>query len=218
MNNSGGVVTGIVKELKDPDKMGRIKVTFKWMSEEETLSNWARIAVPMAGGSRGTQFMPEEGDEVLLAFEHGSQRFPYIIGFLWNGEDKQPREEKLSVRTIQTVSGHYLEFDDTDKEEKISLKFKGETPSIVIDEKTVNIVTTDGHLVSVDDENKNISLKFGGESPSIVMEEGKITLKVGEDSSIVMEEKTIKIEADGSSIELTGDAITVSSTKIDLNP
>lgn len=217
MKNTGGVVTGIVKSLEDPDKLGRVKVTFKWMSEEETESNWARIAAPMAGGSRGAQFMPEEGDEVLLTFEQGSERFPYIIGFLWNGEDKQPREEQPAVRTIQTVSGHYLEFDDTDKEEKISLKFKGETPSIVMDEKTVNIVTAAKHLISLDDESENISLKFGGESPSIVMEEGKITMKVGENASIVMEDGTITIEADGSSIGLTADAITVASTKIELN-
>ena len=217
MNGSGGVVTGIVKDLADPDKLGRVKVTFKWMSEDETDSNWARIAAPMAGPSRGIQFMPEIDDEVLLAFEQGNQRFPYIIGYLWNGEDKQPREEKPEVRTIETVSGHYLEFDDTSDSEKISLKFKGETPSVVMDEKTVNIVTAAGHLVSLDDDKGNISLKFADDSPSTVMEDGKITLSVGDSTSIVMEDGTITIDGGGSTIELSASSIVVTSSSIELN-
>lgn len=220
MKNTAGVVTGIVKDLEDPDKMGRVQVTFKWMSEEEPVSNWARIAAPMAGGSRGIQFMPEIEDEVLLAFDQGNQRFPYIIGFLWNGEDKQPREESPALRTIQTVSGHYLEFDDTEDSEKISLLFKGDKPSMVIDENTVNIETADGHLVSVDNDAGSISLKFGGAEPSIVLEDGSITMKTAAaHPSIILAEDTITISAsDSSFIELAGSAITISSAKIDLNP
>ena len=32
--------------------------------------------------------MPVVGEEVLLGFEHGDARKPYVLGSLWNGKDK----------------------------------------------------------------------------------------------------------------------------------
>ena len=179
MSKIPGVVIGIVKSLDDPDGLGRVKLEYPWMAEESPESNWARIAAPMAGPERGFQFMPEEGDEVLVAFEQGEIRLPYIIGYLWNGEDKPPREEP-SQRTIQTVSGHVLEFEDKEGEEKISLLFKGDTPSVVIDEKKVEI-------------------NFQGSDPNIILENGKLTLTAA-GSTIELSTSGVKIT--GTKIEL----------------
>jgi len=46
---------------------------------------WARVAVLMAGGNRGHGFIPDVNDEVLVSFESGNPRRPYVIGALWNG-------------------------------------------------------------------------------------------------------------------------------------
>ena len=73
-----GVVVGIVTNNQDPDGMGRVKVRFPWLSATEE-SWWARIAVPMAGKDRGAYFLPEVDDEVLVAFEHGEVRSPYLL-------------------------------------------------------------------------------------------------------------------------------------------
>ena len=148
MKNIPGVVIGIVKSLDDPDGLGRVKLEYPWMAEESPESNWARIAAPMAGAERGFQFMPEEGDEVLVAFEQGEIRLPYIIGYLWNGEDKPPRDE-ATQRTIKTVSGHVLEFDDTEGSEKISLLFKGELPGITLSEDAVKIKFSDQSYIEL---------------------------------------------------------------------
>lgn len=148
MKNIPGVVIGVVKSLDDPDGLGRVKLEYPWMAEESPESNWARIAAPMAGPQRGFQFMPEEGDEVLVAFEQGEIRLPYIIGYLWNGEDNPPREEP-SQRTIQTVSGHVLEFDDTEGSEKISILFKGELPGITLSEDAVTIKFNDQSYIEL---------------------------------------------------------------------
>lgn len=198
MRRIAGVVTGIVKSLDDPDEMGRVQLTFPWMAEGEPVSYWARIAAPMAGPERGFQFMPEVDDEVLVAFEHGDLRLPYVVGFLWNGEDKPPRTEPAQ-RAIQTVSGHVLEFDDSEGSEKISLLFKGETPSITIDEKTVTVETSSGHLIKLDDD-AGISLQFGGSDPSITLESGKLSLVMG-----------------GSSIELSASGAKIVAPLIELN-
>ena len=43
-----------------------------------------------AGSDRGTDWLPEINDEVLVGFEHGDIHRPYIIGAVWNGKDAPP--------------------------------------------------------------------------------------------------------------------------------
>lgn len=148
MKHIPGVAIGIVKSLEDPEGMGRILLEFPWLSEESPESNWARIAVPMAGAERGMQFMPELGDEVLVAFDHGELRFPYVVGFLWNGQELPPRTEPAQ-RTIQTVSGHVLEFDDTEGSEKVTMKWKGGDPSITLEQTKLSIVFDGGNSIEL---------------------------------------------------------------------
>jgi uncharacterized protein involved in type VI secretion and phage assembly len=148
MDRICGVVPAVVESLKDEDKLGRVQLRYRWMSKKEPTSPPARIATALAGGERGLQFMPEVGDEVLVAFEQGDPRSPYIVGFLWNGKQKPPRQ-KPELRTLKTVSGHVLEFDDTKGKEKISLLFKGGEPSIVLDAKAISIKFSDKSYIEL---------------------------------------------------------------------
>ena len=70
-----GVVIGVVADMEDPLGQGRIKLSFPWMADSQS-SAWAPVAAPMAGSERGQWFMPEEGDEVLVAFEQGDFEHP----------------------------------------------------------------------------------------------------------------------------------------------
>jgi uncharacterized protein involved in type VI secretion and phage assembly len=82
---AGSVVIGEVTNNNDPDGFGRVKVKFPTLGD--TLESWwARIASPSAGKDRGLLMMPIPGDEVLVAFEHGDTRRPYVIGSVWNGK------------------------------------------------------------------------------------------------------------------------------------
>ncbi len=45
------------------------------------------MATLFAGKDRGSWFMPDVGDEVLVSFEHGDPSRPYVLGGLWNGTD-----------------------------------------------------------------------------------------------------------------------------------
>ncbi len=141
-----GVVIGIVTNNQDPDGGGRVKVRFPWLSDTEE-SFWARVAVPMAGGGRGMFFLPEVDDEVLVGFEHGDLRFPYVIGSLWNGKDKPPMDNgdgKNNVRVIQSRSGHVIKLNDEDGKETIEIVDKSGKNSIVIDTaKNTLTITTD---------------------------------------------------------------------------
>ena len=118
-----GVVVGIVTDNQDPNNMARVRVKFPWLSDDNE-SWWARIAVPMAGSGRGTYFLPEVDDEVLVAFEHGDVRSPYVVGALWNGKDSPPTNNsdgQNNIRLIHSRSGHLVRLDDTDGDEKIEI-------------------------------------------------------------------------------------------------
>lgn len=132
-----GVTVGVVTNNKDPDSLGRVKVKFPWLSDQEE-SHWARVLTPMAGKERGLYFLPEVDDEVLVAFEHGDVNFPYVLGSLWNGKDKPPQtnsDGKNNLRTIKSRSGHVITLDDTQDAEKIIIRDKTQKNEIVIDSK-----------------------------------------------------------------------------------
>lgn len=150
MSDITGVVPATVVDREDPEQMGRVKVEFAWMSNQPPVSDWARIATPMAGPSRGLQLMPEEGDEVLVAFERGRREHPYVVGFLWNGEDEPAEPEELDRRTLRTVSGHQLEFDDTDGDETITLQFKGGAPMVELSDEHILLKFDDGNYVEIE--------------------------------------------------------------------
>lgn len=70
------------------------------------MTSWARMTMPSAGGGRGIMFMPEIGDEVLVAFEHGDPERPYIIGALWNAVDSAPRQGFWDSEGMQAAGGN----------------------------------------------------------------------------------------------------------------
>ena len=123
MTAQPGVVIGVVDDLNDPEGLGRVMVTFPHLADEP--SNWARLALPMAGAGRGTFFRPEKGDEVLVACEHGDIRQPYVVGSLWSKTDQPPDQTGAAtdnnIRVIVSRSGHRITLDDTSGSERIEI-------------------------------------------------------------------------------------------------
>jgi uncharacterized protein involved in type VI secretion and phage assembly len=107
-----GVVTAIVRDNKDPSGLGRVSVSFPWHKRpDETF--WARVATPLAGKARGSRFTPEIDDEVVVAFDHGDLRSPFIVGSLWNGNDRPPAMNAVAdaPAQLQTSDGKRLTLD-----------------------------------------------------------------------------------------------------------
>jgi uncharacterized protein involved in type VI secretion and phage assembly len=123
-NRYYGVVIGIVSNIDDPEANGRIKVRFPWLSADEE-SHWARVCQFMTGNNMGAWFIPEVGDEVLVAFEHGDINHPFVVGCLYNGQDQPPSENSHSaennIRMFKSKSGHIIKFDDTSGSEQIEI-------------------------------------------------------------------------------------------------
>jgi uncharacterized protein involved in type VI secretion and phage assembly len=132
---NNGIVVGIVSDLNDEENIGRVRVRYPHLNNEE--SDWARLSTPMAGAGRGAFFRPEKDDEVLVGFEQGDPRRPYILGSLWSRVDTPPPDDgnktQNNWRFIQSRSGHILKLDDTSGAEKIEFIDKDSQRRIVID-------------------------------------------------------------------------------------
>lgn len=157
----GGVVIGIVTNNDDPDKLGRVKLKFPWI-DDQLESQWARVASVGAGNQRGLLWLPEINDEVLVAFEHGDFDHPFVIGGLWNGQDKLPQDDtvqsgKVEIRVLKTRDGHVIRLTDGSNERIEIIDSKTNT-SIVLDTKEKKItIMSKGDIVL--DAQGNIELK-----------------------------------------------------------
>src|SRR5688572_31509613 len=88
-----GVYPAKVTSVRDEAGQGRVQIELMGVpSGDETFRVWARLATFMAGPSRGSFFVPDVGDEVLVAFQAGDPRHPFVVGSLWNGRDAPPQQ------------------------------------------------------------------------------------------------------------------------------
>ncbi|RLD61568.1 MAG: hypothetical protein DRJ05_02315, partial [Bacteroidetes bacterium] len=112
-----------VMDNVDPEKMGRIRVQFAWQETENTLSPWIRIITPHSGKEKGFYFIPEIGDEMLVAFEGGNAEKPYVIGSLYHGQAKPDGlfDADNNIKAIRTRSGHTIEFIDKEGAEELKI-------------------------------------------------------------------------------------------------
>jgi uncharacterized protein involved in type VI secretion and phage assembly len=218
-----GVVTGIVRDLRDPTGQGRVKVDFPWLAEEAdavTISKegkenrahsyWARPATLMAGNKRGTWFIPELKDEVLVAFEHGILDRPIIIGVLWNSEDKPPEtmdsDGKNDVRAIHSRSGHKVILNDSDDKPSITIVDKTGDNSIFIDSaKNAMQIKVKGDL----------TIEVGGNIS--ITAKGKIEVDASQDIT-AQTKANLKVKATGNGdLESTGPLNIKSKAKLGLD-
>ena len=125
-----GIYPGLVSDIRDPDGTGRVKVTLPWSPDNgsDRYETWARVATLMGGNNRGSWFIPDVNDEVLVAFESGDPRRPYVLGGLWNGSDKPPQSMdgggQNNIKVLRSRNGVKITLDDTSGQER----FIAETP------------------------------------------------------------------------------------------
>ena len=192
-----GVVTGIVSSNTDPDYLGRVKLRLPWRSDEfET--DWARVVAPMAGKDRGTYFLPDVGDEVLVAFDGDDIRYPYVLGALWSKTDPPPdknENSKNSIRLIKTPGGHLLKFVDRENEDAILIQ--------LADGKKVEIKSGG---IQIDDGSNKITLDAKA---------GTVTIEAK--SSLSLKAPKIAIEATASLDIKGGQTLSAAATMVKIN-
>ena len=197
------VVIGIVTNNKDTEGMGRVKVNFPWRGDSDE-SYWARVATLMAGKDRGTFFLPEVGDEVLVAFDHGDINHPYVVGSLWNGVDTPPEtnaDGKNNIRKIKSRSGHEIILDDTAAQEKIEIHTKA------------------GHTIVLDDSAgaEKIEVKDKTGNNSIVIDSVQNAISISSQMKLSIKAQIIELEAGGMMRIKSGATLTVQGALVKIN-
>jgi uncharacterized protein involved in type VI secretion and phage assembly len=178
-----GVAVATVTANDDPQGLGRVKLNFPWRDASFT-TDWVRCVAPMAGAARGAYFVPEVGDEVLVAFDRDDVRKPYVLGGLWSDTDKPPdanSSRKNDHRVIKSRKGHMLQFDDSDA--------KG----------VVTIQLSDGKKVEIDDD----GIRITDNSNSITIDTKGGSISIEASASLSLKAPKIAIEA-SASLELKG--------------
>jgi uncharacterized protein involved in type VI secretion and phage assembly len=179
-------LVGIVTNNKDNDKppdMGCVKVRFPTLrTTEEPLgieSCWARVVTTGAGNNRGIDWLPEVGDEVVVAFEHGDIHRPYIVGSVWNGRDRSPEKHDhrvnangVRLRTLKTRVGHEIEFVEEDgsdgKQRGIYIKTADKLKIDMNDtKKEILISTPHGMIIKLNDKTDIIYIEAGAKGGRI---------------------------------------------------
>ncbi|MGW2564427.1 VgrG-related protein [Streptomyces sp. NPDC001514] len=185
----GGLVNATVTDTRDPEGRGRVKLAFPWL-DGEYVSDWARTA-DLGGKGGGGIFGPEVGDEVLVGFEQGRVDHPYVLGGLYNGQDKPSEHDCALVdstsgatnrRSLVTRSGNRLELLDA-----------ANGP------KGVRLATGDGKLtLHLDQKATSVTVHSDGKVEITAKE--KVTVKA--EQGISMDAGTGKLELSGQSVQV----------------
>ncbi len=183
-----GVYSAIVTDIVDPDGQGRIKIKLPWSPDDDgsAYETWARIATMMAGANRGSWFVPDVDDEVLVAFNAGNPRHPYVLGALWNGQDSPPEAMDSAgnnyPKTIRSRNGVTVTLDDTDGTESLTLKTPGGQQVVLKDGPgSIQIQDSNGNSVKLETTGitVNASAKVTINGSIVEISAGSVTVNAG---------------------------------------
>lgn len=193
-----GVVVGIVTENDQKEMPGYVRVQIPVRDEEMTALRWAKVASPYCGKNWGQYFMPEIGDMVLLAFEHGSLEHTYVIASLPRDNDTftaNALTEQNQKKRIATRHGNGLEFEDVKdsdgEKDRLSIFTADQGRSLVMDNENQKTVLTD--------KEEKCRIEMRAEKGEIhLYAENKLVIHAGDSVTITLNgaNKTVKIEAD----------------------
>ncbi|SFR65155.1 phage baseplate assembly protein V [Halogeometricum limi] len=196
-----GVTVGLVTDNEDPEGLGRVRVTTTCLGDD--VSHWAPIAVPMAGAERGTYFLPEPDEEVLVAFQDGDVEFPFVVGSLWNLEEKPPASNddgKNDVRLVRSRSGHELRFDDGD-------------------DGAVEITSAGGNRIRLSDESGSETVTIadasGENTIEIATSDGAVS--IGGAAKVALSAPMLELAADGNIDVQAGGVLTLKGSLVNIN-
>ncbi|MEV0292379.1 VgrG-related protein [Nocardia sp. NPDC050710] len=216
--SAAGVVIAQVSDNNDPNNMARVRVTFPWLADG-FVSVWARTVQPGAGRERGTLILPEVGDEVLVAFEHGDFRRPYVLGGLFNGVDTPPTgagdlidrtSGAVNRRSFVSRTGHRVEFrEQANGDTGVHIATGDDKLTVDLDQKQTTITVHSDGTVSVQARNGVTidagtgALKLTGNSISLGAKTG-VTVDGG--AGEVKVSSTGRVELQGTTVSVNGSA------------
>lgn len=225
----------VVVSNEDPKKLGCVQVKMNWQTGPMQTS-WIRVLTPDAGTSdkvatnRGFVFIPEKGDQVMVAFRYDDPNRPFVLGSLFHGKSGTGGGSSNKTKSLTTRSGCTITLDD----EKGSVTIADPTGSTIIlnGDNTITIDAKDKitihskELEILADEKIRIEadseVEVLGKTSTF---EGKSEAKIKSDTSIKEEAATIDIKASatlkatGATVDVDGSAMTnIKGGLLNFNP
>ncbi|MCL1806968.1 MAG: phage baseplate assembly protein V [Oscillospiraceae bacterium] len=197
-----GVMIGTVAVNYHKDMPGRVCVTIPTRDKDQNELKWARMAQPSGGDKWGHYFLPEVGDQVLLAFEGGNIEKPYVIGSVLKDSQKflgGSADENNQIKRIVTKNGSTVSFEDNKEGEgekdKLLIETAGRAHSLLLD--------NENKLIRLTDKEKNNSIEIKTEDGAMTVKAAsKLTVKVGDSITITLngESGAVKINCNELSV------------------
>lgn len=194
-----GLLLGVVDDLDDPDSLARVKVRFPWLTDAPD-PVWARLATLDAGPGQGSFFVPDVGQEVVVAGVDGDRRHPIVLGALWNGQQAPPVEidpQANEIRGFTSRSGHKLVFDDAEP-------------------GSVTVETPGGRRAVLSDADEHVELTDASGSTITISGDGIALSAASGDISLDAPSGKVKISASGIEAASTGPSKVESTATLDL--
>ena len=225
----------VVVSNEDPKKLGRVQVKMNWQTGPMQTS-WIRVLTPDAGTSdkvttnRGFVFIPEKGDQVMVAFRYDDPNRPFVLGSLFHGKSGTGGGSSNKTKSLTTRSGCTITLDD----EKGSVTIADPTGSTIIlnGDNTITIDAKD--KITIHSKELEIlaeeKIRIEADSEVEVLGktstfEGKSEAKIKSDTSIKEEAATIDIKASatlkatGATVDVDGSAMTnIKGGLLNFNP
>jgi Rhs element Vgr protein len=151
-----GLQIGIVTQVGgDPADAQRIQIRLPVL-QATTETVWARLLQFHASNGFGAFFMPEVGDEVVVAFFNHDPSHPVVLGSLYSSRRKPADglEPSNDIKALVTRSRHRLEFDEKDRIITVT------TPA----NNQVVLSDRDRSIVLKDQNGNSVALNAGGVS------------------------------------------------------
>ena len=230
-NRIFGIVVGEVVDNYDKERSGRICVLIHTRDADANVLKWAKVATPYIGKEWGMFFLPEVGDQVLVAFDQGNIERPYVIGSIPKDNDKflsKSKDEQNQKKRIVTRHGNAIEFFDGEPDEGTAEQKDSITITTPESKHTI-MLNDEKQLISIKDKEGNCDIEMKTkEGEMVVNANKKLTLTVGdsikvtmsgESGKVTIEAKDLSIQSQGKlalkgegKTDLTGANVTVEST------
>lgn len=181
-----GVLPAIVIDNNDPQGQGRVLISLPSIPDtgSASYSVWARVATLFAGADKGSWFMPDKDDEVLVAFEQGDAAFPYVLGGLWNGADSPPQsmDAQNNIKLFCSRNKVKVTLDDQSGQEKLILETPG-GQSVTLKDGPGAIEVKDSNGNSVKLEASGITIEAAAKvtvnAPQVAVSAAMVTVDAG---------------------------------------
>jgi uncharacterized protein involved in type VI secretion and phage assembly len=183
-----GVYPAVVTDIVDPEGQGRVRIRLPWSpdSNGSAYETWARLATLMAGANRGSWFLPDTQDEVLVVFEAGDPRRPYVIGSLWNGQDAPPESMDSggnnNVKSIHSRNGVTVTLDDASGRESLTLTTPGgQRVKLQDGPGYIELQDSNGNIVKLESSGVNVtaSAKVTVQASTVEIQAGMVKVDAG---------------------------------------